>query len=470
MTNNLPSKLPFEELGPDFADAATPANFPQRMLRFRNVRAAKSVGIDDLSDEDWLKHFAEFVPLPENMQTPLAIRYHGHQFRQYNPEIGDGRGFLFAQLRDSTDRLLDLGTKGSGQTAYSRFGDGRLTLKGGVREVLATEMLEASGVNTSKTLSLVETGEQLQRNDEPSPTRSAVLVRLSHSHIRFGAFQRLAYFQQTENLERLIRHVRTYYHPDIEDGAIGELAPAILERITRETARMVAGWMAAGFVHGVMNTDNMNVTGETFDFGPYRFIPTSQPGFTAAYFDQNGLYAFGRQPEAAIWNLQQLASAFSLISEVERLSEALVTFEKVYQSALRDAVLFQLGLQPGDLEADLTFLQMLFSWMTETQIPWHQFFFDWFCGAESQNRASKSPSAALYQRPDFEPVKSELTSRSPAGPERLSHPYFRRTTPETLLIDEIEHLWDAIADEDDWSLFHAKLDGISDKRKALLGY
>ena len=111
----------------------------------------------------------------------------------YNPDIGDGRGFLFAQLRDGDGRLLDLGTKGSGQTPYSRFGDGRLTLKGGVREVLATEMLEALGVETSKTFSLIETGEALERNDEPSPTRSAVLVRLQHSHIRIGTFQRLAY-------------------------------------------------------------------------------------------------------------------------------------------------------------------------------------------------------------------------------------------------------------------------------------
>ena len=110
----------------------------------------------------------------------------------YNPEIGDGRGFLFAQLRDDDGRLLDLGTKGSGQTPYSRFGDGRLTLKGGVREILATEMLEALGVDTSKTFSLIETGEELQRGDEPSPTRSAVLVRLSHGHIRIGSFQRLA--------------------------------------------------------------------------------------------------------------------------------------------------------------------------------------------------------------------------------------------------------------------------------------
>lgn len=461
--------LPFQELGSDFADATMPANFPLHMLRYRNVRAAKSVDLDRLSQKNWVKHFGMFTPLPSNLSEPLAIRYHGHQFRQYNPEIGDGRGFLFAQLRDEKGRLLDLGTKGSGQTPYSRQGDGRLTLKGGVREVLATEMLEASGVYTSKTLSLIETGEQLFRNDEPSPARSSVLVRLSHSHIRFGAFQRLAYFNDRDNLARLIEHVRKYYYPDIPVNSSDILAPAVLQKITEATARMVASWMAAGFVHGVMNTDNMNVTGETFDFGPYRFLPASTPGFTAAYFDHQGLYAFGRQPEAALWNLKQLAASLTLVAEAAPLSEALMSFDLAYRTGLRDASFFQLGLAPGILDDDLGLLQTMFSWMTETQIPWAQFFFDWFGGAKSLARAESSPVKALYQREDFGILRNALLNREAAAPERLEHDYFARPTPETLLIDEIEELWAAIAERDDWSLFEAKLAGIAQKRKALLG-
>src|SRR5690606_32421286 len=177
------------------------ASFPKHILRFRNQRWAERVGLDGLTDEEWINHFGRFQPLPENLRKPLALRYHGHQFRVYNPDIGDGRGFLFAQVRDGQDhRLLDLGTKGSGQTPYSRFGDGKLTLKGGVREVLATEQLEALGVYTSKSFSLIETGEALTRHDEPSPTRSSVLVRLSHSHIRYGMFQRLAYFSLADEM------------------------------------------------------------------------------------------------------------------------------------------------------------------------------------------------------------------------------------------------------------------------------
>src|SRR5476651_565382 len=173
----------FPALGEEFADPVAAADFPETILRFRNDRAAATVGLDTLTDAEWIAHFGRFEPLPGNIDPPLAQRYHGHQFRVYNPELGDGRGFTFAQMREvGTDRLLDLGTKGSGRTPWSRSGDGRLTLKGGVREVLATAMLEALGVNTSKSFSLIETGEALTRGDEPSPARSAVLVRLSHSH------------------------------------------------------------------------------------------------------------------------------------------------------------------------------------------------------------------------------------------------------------------------------------------------
>ena len=124
-----------DEQGAPFFDAVEPAAFPKHIVRFRNQEWAEKVGLGGLSEEEWIGHFGRFTPLPDNIQQPIAIRYHGHQFRSYNPQIGDGRGFLFAQLRDDQGRLLDLGTKGSGQTPYSRFGDGRLTLKGGVREV-----------------------------------------------------------------------------------------------------------------------------------------------------------------------------------------------------------------------------------------------------------------------------------------------------------------------------------------------
>src|SRR3954470_22734214 len=208
------------DLGPAFYDLVEPAAFPQHILQMRNQRWAARVGLDALTDDEWIAHFGRFEPLPVGFPQPLALRYHGHQFRVYNPQLGDGRGFLFAQLHDLQDgRLLDLGTKGSGQTPWSRGADGRLTLKGGVREVLATEMLEALGVNTSKSFSLIETGEDLVRGDEPSPTRSSVLVRLSWGHIRFGSFQRHAFFERPDRLIALVDHVVEIYYPALAEEA-----------------------------------------------------------------------------------------------------------------------------------------------------------------------------------------------------------------------------------------------------------
>jgi uncharacterized protein YdiU (UPF0061 family) len=256
------------ELGSDFYDPVDAADFPKTILRFRNDRAAAEVGLQELSEDDWLLHFGRFEPLADSLEQPLALRYHGHQFRHYNPDIGDGRGFLFAQLRDADGRLMDLGTKGSGQTPWSRFGDGRLTLKGGMREILATEMLEALGVETSRTFSLIETGEALQRGDEPSPTRSAVMVRLSHGHIRIGTFQRLAYLEQDDNLRKLTDYSLRHFFG--EEG--GEDAPLrLLRHVVAGTSRLAASYIAAGFVHGVLNSDNINITGESFDYGPWRW-------------------------------------------------------------------------------------------------------------------------------------------------------------------------------------------------------
>src|SRR3954467_14004375 len=354
----------FPELGPEFADPVRAEAFPKTILRFRNDRAAATVGLDTLADDEWIAHFGRFQPLPGNIDPPLAQRYHGHQFRVYNPELGDGRGFTFAQMREAgTGRLLDLGTKGSGRTPWSRSGDGRLTLKGGVREVLATAMLEALGVPTSRSFSLIETGEALERGDEPSPTRSAVLVRLSHGHVRFGSFQRHAFFERPDRIGALTDHVIANYYPELE-GA-NDRPTAMLGAVVARYARLTARWMAAGFVHGVLNTDNMNMTGESFDYGPYRFLPHNDPNFTAAYFDHAGLYSFGRQPEAVFWNLQQLAGSLSLVTGTDPLVDALNAFGPAYRRELMAAMLRRLGVKRRGEEDDAALVQAVFQGMAE---------------------------------------------------------------------------------------------------------
>lgn len=453
----------FLELNGDFADEVTPAVFPKHVLRFRNQSWAERLGLGTLTEVEWQEHFAQFHPLPQNLKRPLALRYHGHQFRSYNPHLGDGRGFLFAQLRDPHDgRTLDLGTKGSGQTPYSRGGDGRLTLKGVLREVLATEMLESLGVYTSKSFSVFETGEQLERNDEPSPTRSGVLVRLSHSHIRFGTFQRYAAFEDKERIEKLLNYCVCHYFPHLESVKSEDRVLAFLSEVARRSADLCASWMMAGFVHGVLNTDNMNITGESFDYGPYRFLPTYQPGFTAAYFDQTGLYAYGRQPEAVLWNLERLAECLTLLAPVESLVEVLQVFGPRFNETVIARFIDRMGLESKGHPTDVELFVVCFQLLEKSQVEFEQFFFDWYGGKASMTRALRSPKSAEYTGDLFGLFRARLEEYSPSvqAVRVLQHSYFQRTQPCSLLIDEIENIWDAIDKRDDWSLFEAKVEDI----------
>jgi uncharacterized protein YdiU (UPF0061 family) len=449
------------ELGDAFYDPVAPADFPQTVLRYRNDRWAPAVGLEGLSNDDWLRHFGRFEPLPDNLPQPLALRYHGHQFRVYNPDIGDGRGFLFAQLRDGAGRLLDLGTKGSGQTPYSRFGDGRLTLKGGMREVLATEMLEALGAETSKTFSLIETGEALDRGDEPSPTRSSVLVRLQHSHIRIGTFQRLAYFELAEEMRSLTDYCLHHYYG--EEGGEGA-APRLLAHVTRAAARLAASYIAAGFVHGVLNSDNIAITCESFDYGPWRWTPYWEGGFTAAYFDHAGLYAFGRQPEAIHWDVVQLARSLTLIAEAEELTPALETYPAEFQRALIEAIFARLGIQPTEAEGDAAFLVALETALAKKSVPIDRFFFDWRGG----RRRGPSPADGTYADEAFGDLTRLLATYEPL-PGAVDHAYWSDEGPCSMHIDEVEAIWSRIDQADDWSALEAKVAAVRQMGEAMRG-
>ena len=464
MTETHPKPRPSRrhaDLGPAFFDVVAPARFPETILRYRNQPQAERVGLGGLSDAEWIAHFGRFEPLPGSFPEPLALRYHGHQFRSYNPDLGDGRGFLFAQLHDLRDgRLLDLGTKGSGTTPWSRSGDGKLTLKGGVREVLATALLEAQGVDTSKSFSLIETGEELVRGDEPSPTRSAVLVRLSHGHIRIGSFQRFLALDEPANIARLLDHTIATHRPELWRESLEDRGVAFLEDVVARVARMGARWAAAGFVHGVLNTDNINVTGESFDYGPWRFLPAYDPNFTAAYFDHGGLYSFGRQPEALFWNLSRLADCLLTLAPQTRLETALAGFGPALQAGFAEALFARLGLAPASTAETDRLVSAVWRFLAESGAPFERFFFDWYGGPASAARAEGGPSAAHYAGETFAPVRAALEPLAPAPGARLDHPYFAGA-PCTMLIEEVEALWAPIAQADDWSAFADKLAAVA---------
>ncbi len=447
------SKIPILQLGADFFDAAVPASFPLEKLRFWNENVACHIEKRRL----W-----NFSPLENNLQIPLALRYHGHQFQNYNPQLGDGRGFLFAQVQLER-QWYDLGTKGSGQTKYSRSGDGRLTLKGAMREALATEMLESLGVTTSKTFCFFETGENLVRSDEPSPTRSAVLTRFSLGHIRIGTFQRLAFLQQPENIKKLVSYCLFFYYQNHFTDAVAKddtvMASRFLELVVERNAKLCAEVMLAGFVHGVLNTDNINISGELFDYGPYRFLPNYDPAFTAAYFDQQGLYAYGRQPTVFLWNLHQLAKSLEIAFPDLMSEEILNTFNESFNASLRKSFQKRLNLKANcsdELQGEA--ISLFFQLMEQKKLDFEKTFFDF--NSFSSARLEKSEQATLYKGNIFDNLKDILNLFEIADGKVKTNNYFSSLQPETLLIDEIETIWSAIDLNDDWNLFNAKINSI----------
>ena len=463
-----PTKI-HQNLDDRFYRAVSAASFPAHKLRYRNDAAAESIGLNHLDGAEWVSHFAKFVPFAGSFERPLALCYHGHQFGHYNPELGDGRGFLFAQFYDDAGRLMDLGTKGSGTTPFSRSGDGRLTLKGAVREILATEMLEALGVQTSKTFSVIETGESLHRQDEPSPTRSAVLVRLSHSHVRISSFQRLFYHDDTDGIEMLARHVARHYYADTNGGAVvnadaetADLLVDLLQAIAGRIAITAGNWMAAGFVHGVLNTDNFKVTGESFDYGPWRFLPKFDPGLTAAYFDQTGRYAYGRQPDAAMWAVCRLADCFVKLVPKSTLEDCLHGFYATLETALAKTVQRRLGIafDNADEERDAMLARQLFTAAKASDNGFDQIFHDLFGG--------KARSAG-YDDDVWVPLLEILSGAHLVRPNALQHPHFNETEAVSLTIDEVEALWAPIAAADDWQPLVEKITAIRTMRAALDG-
>jgi uncharacterized protein YdiU (UPF0061 family) len=308
------------------------------------------------------------------------------------------------------------------------------------------------GVNTSRTFSLIETGEALQRNDEPSPTRAAVMVRMSLGHIRIGTFQRLAYFGEAEAMRRLVDYCLVEMF-GVEPG--DDPVADFLERVVAGTARMAAQFMVAGFVHGVLNTDNINVMGESFDYGPWRFAPTFDPGFTAAYFDHAGLYAYGRQPDAILWNVAQLAVSLRVISEAPPLIARLERFEPLFRAAYAAPLCRRLGVEPRDMDTDWHLKETIEAALIATRWPIDRFFFDAYGGA----------LPASYGV-EWDGVRTALAGHAPV-PGGRDHACFADDAPCSMLIDEVEAIWSAIAERDDWAPLHTKVAAIRAMGNAL---
>lgn len=451
-----------ELLGDDYFDPVTAAEFPTHILRFRNDQVLSILGLDpqSVSDANFIEAFGQF----QGPRPFLALRYHGYQFGEYNPALGDGRGFLYGQVRGVDGELYDFGTKGSGTTPYSRGGDGRLTLKGGVREVLAAEALHRMGVRTSRCFSLIETGESLWRGDEPSPTRSSVLVRFSRSHIRFGTFERLHYLDRKDLIAILLDHVIECYYPQLL-SQVDRYALFYAELVQR-VAELVAQWMAAGFCHAVLNTDNMSITGESFDYGPFAFIPTLDLRFTAAYFDYFGRYSYGNQPAICRWNLEMLQRPLERLIPLAELEAGLAGFDRHYAQSYRQRMLNKLGWEDPSIPQADDLLTVTLQLLQESQIGYHHFFADltrqfspvWRedIGTIPDIPVAGDTAATLWNRWKILYFNGLLATPDSALPQMVDR--LRRHNPDTVpLRPLIEAAWTPITEADDWTEFYSLL-------------
>ncbi|KJH70306.1 protein adenylyltransferase SelO [Aliterella atlantica] len=451
---NLNYEPAIESLGNEYYDVVQAAEFPQHILRFRNDLLLPLLGLDPqtVTDEDFVEAFGKF----QGRSPLLALRYHGYQFGYYNPDLGDGRGFLYGQVRGTDGELYDFGTKGSGKTPYSRGGDGMLTLKGGVREVLATEALYRLGVRTSRTFSMIETGEQLWRGDEPSPTRSSVMVRFSRSHIRFGTFERLRYIERADLTKKLLDHVIENYYPDIFTKP--DQYALFYAQLVQRVAKLVAQWMAAGFCHGVLNTDNMSITGESFDYGPYAFIPTYDPLFTAAYFDYGKRYCYGNQPDVCCANLEALQEPLAAVINAEDMVNGLAQFYDRYLYEYRLLMLKKLGFTNVDIPQLDDLLAVTIELLKETQIGYHDFFTQITAKFSSSWRDRTDLSLDTSQ-PELLAkwcnTYQQVLAKLPVDETDKIAQTLQDSNPKTALLRPvIESIWEPIANDDNWQPFN----------------
>jgi serine/tyrosine/threonine adenylyltransferase len=341
-----------------------PATAPRPTLVYLNRSLAAELGWDVE-----LLESAEGVAMLSGNRVPagarpLAQAYAGHQFGGFSPQLGDGRALLLGEVIDTQGRRRDIAFKGSGRTPFSRGGDGKAALGPMLREVLIGEAMHALGIPTTRALAVVATGEPVFR-ERALP--GAVLTRVAASHLRVGTFQYFAARQQHEQVSRLAGYSIARHDPALVDTPGHVLA--FLEAVSERQASLLARWMNVGFIHGVMNTDNMTVSGETIDYGPCAFLETYDPATVFSSIDHQGRYAFGRQPAIAQWNLARLAETLlPLIDEdtdraVERATAVIDQFPRLYQAHWLETVRAKLGLTRRGPDDDRLDEQLARDWL-----------------------------------------------------------------------------------------------------------
>lgn len=301
---------------------------------------------------------------------PVAMKYTGHQFGVYNPELGDGRGLLLWETIGPDGKRWDWHLKGAGTTPYSRFGDGRAVLRSTIREYLCSEAMYHLGIPTTRALFMVSARDPVRRE---SIETAAALMRVAQSHIRFGHFEFAAHHEGPEAVTTLIEHVIALHYPRLIELPEDERRSRWFEEVVEATARLIADWQAVGFCHGVMNSDNMSIIGDTFDYGPYAFLDDFDAGYICNHTDQGGRYAYNRQPQVGFTNCQYLANALLPVMDEDAVRRGLRRYETAYNERFLQNMRDKLGIAEPD-DSDLGLIMDTFSMLHEHRVDYTLFF------------------------------------------------------------------------------------------------
>lgn len=364
----------YSELPSAFFEKTAPAKVPAPELIRLNEGLADSLGLD----LDWLQSKAGLNmmsgnELPDN-STSIAMAYAGHQFAGWSPKLGDGRALLLGEVVAKDGLSYDIQLKGSGKTPFSRRGDGKAALGPVLREYIVSEAMFHLGVPTTRALACVSTGEKVQRE---TALPGAILTRIARSHVRVGTFQYFYARGDHEALRTLATHVIERNYPEL----VNDASPfaSLLAAIVEKQAKLIAQWMGFGFIHGVMNTDNMQIAGETIDFGPCAFMEVFHPKCVFSSIDRDGRYSWVKQPEMAQWNLSRLAECFlPLLADTEDAAmpiaqDALGRFDQIFNTALMQIFCDKLGLS-GDPSKHTEFVEATFAMLAKNTLDFTQFF------------------------------------------------------------------------------------------------
>ncbi len=356
------------ELPDSFYTRVQPNPLHAPRIRCFNHELAAAMGFHTRSENDWAGVGAG-AELLEGMD-PIAMKYTGHQFGVYNPELGDGRGLLLWETIGPDGTRWDWHLKGSGTTPYSRFGDGRAVLRSTIREYLCSEAMHGLGIPTTRALFMTSAKDPVRRE---SIETAATLMRVAKSHIRFGHFEFAAHHQGPETTKQLLEHVITLHFPHLLELPESERYQQWLEEVVARTARLIADWQTVGFCHGVMNSDNMSIIGDTLDYGPFAFLDDFDAGYICNHTDQEGRYAYNRQPQVGFTNCNYLASALLPVMGEDSVREALRCYETEYNVRFLDNMRKKLGLECEE-KADFDLIMDTFSLLQRHQTDYTRFF------------------------------------------------------------------------------------------------